>query len=675
MQGESAGLYDAGWDAQFQKPYVDIDEWREGEVRYHYVHGGFDGSEARFSFFFPDKDHYKGRFFQFMAPVQGNEDASIGRKGEEDKITFAITHGAYFVETNMGVAVPFAPIADPTVLYRSSAAAAEYSRQIASKLYGAHRPFGYIYGGSGGGFKAMSCFENTGAWDGAVPYVIGTPMSIPNCFTVRGHARRILRDKLHLIADAMEPGGSGDPYTGLNREGREALEEITRMGFPLRSWFLYKTLDDGSLPVLLSGVIGIDKNYYQDFWTVPGYLGADLGGSAVRDRIQHETKILQTSVPQVSTVKKMDGNQTGVDDAWQRLRDDNSARSWVRLESLPVNLSFLRGVSIAFLSGDAVGCKVPLEALDGDRAIIGAGFGENVIEILSRIKPGDKVILDNSDYIAIQTYHRHQVPDASYTVWDQFRDEKGVPLYPQRPSLTGPIMAVGGSGSLQSGVFKGKMIVVSALMDESAFPWQADWYRNKVKEALGSSEKENFRLWYMDNALHDDSEKTVDELHVVSYLGALHQALLDVSAWVEQGLVPPAGTVYTINDGQISVPPDAASRKGIQPVVTLRVNGGECTKVSVGETVRFSGKATVPPGTGKLTTAEWSFEGEADYPVKGEFSDMNGDNNNATIEAVHAFTKPGIYFSVLRVKSQREGKPDNIFTQVKNLCRVRVVVQ
>lgn len=75
---------------------------------------------------------------------------------------------------------------DVTLVYRASAAVALYSRVKAAELFGPHRPYGYIYGGSGGGFKTMSFMDNTtGIWDGAVPFVIGTPVAIPNVFTAR----------------------------------------------------------------------------------------------------------------------------------------------------------------------------------------------------------------------------------------------------------------------------------------------------------------------------------------------------------------------------------------------------------------------------------------------------------------------------------------------------------
>ena len=51
------------------------------------------------------------------------------------------------------------------------------------------------------------------------------------------HALRVLRDKMDDIVDALEPGGSGDPYATLNAEQRLVLQEVTRLGFPIKSWY------------------------------------------------------------------------------------------------------------------------------------------------------------------------------------------------------------------------------------------------------------------------------------------------------------------------------------------------------------------------------------------------------------------------------------------------------
>ena len=106
------------------------------------------------------------------------------------------------------------------------------------------------------------------------------------------------------------------------------------------------------------------------------------------------------------------------------------------------------------------------------------------------------------------------------------------------------------------------MIVVESLLDREALPWQADWYRSKVEEHLGSAINERFRLWFTDNALHGDDELQESPLHTVSYLGVLQQALRDLSGWVEQDVAPPASTSYEVVDGQVIVPVDADGTPG-----------------------------------------------------------------------------------------------------------------
>ncbi len=63
-------------------------------------------------------------------------------------------------------------------------------------------------------------------------------------------------------------------FAGLNEEEKEALQEVTKMGFPPQSWFGYKRMGIHGFLVLYQGVVGADKQYFDhDFWNVPGYLG------------------------------------------------------------------------------------------------------------------------------------------------------------------------------------------------------------------------------------------------------------------------------------------------------------------------------------------------------------------------------------------------------------------
>lgn len=670
-------LYDGVNDEQFSRPYVDCDEWRDAPVRHRYIHGGFEGTKTRFCFYYPEQGMYKGRFFQLLTPTQGPEDEAQGKEGEEDIISFSILHGAYFVETNLGGILNGG--GDDTLAYRCSAQAAQFSRKLAAEMYGCDRPFGYVFGGSGGGFKTISCVESTvGIWDGAVPFVIGSPLSIPNVFTVRGHAMRLLRHKFHALVDAIEPGGQ-DPYSVLNEEEAEALREATAMGFPMRTWCVYHTIGEGALPVLTPGVEMIDPSYYKDFWELPGYLGTAENSSAVRDRIQLETAITELLTPQGALKGNVadsidEKNAYGVDEAWKNQLNKTVPLPYLKLADFPDRDAYLTGLKITFLTGALAGETFAVNWLRGSMIVVDNSMdSRDLTGMFEKVEAGDRVLLDNSDYIALQTYHRHQVPGKEYAAWDQFRDEKGEPIYPQRPLLAGPIMAKGGSGSIQEGTPTCKMIVLESLMDESAFPWQADWYRHEVEKKTEGDIDDHFRLWYMDHCMHTDCEEGNggDHQHIVSYLGALHQALLDLSDWVERGVAPAQTSNYRMDGGQVLIPDTAGERKGIQPVVHLSVEGEKRVEVRVGETVPFTAEIETPEGTGLVETALWDFEATNQFTEEG-FVELEKAGQAARAMASHVFKKAGTYFPVVKVSSNRT--KGDAFTRVMNQDRVRVVV-
>jgi hypothetical protein len=190
-----------------------------------------------------------------------------------------------------------------------------------------------------------------------------------------------------------------------------------------------------------------------------------------------------------------------------------------------------------------------------------------------------------------------------------------------------------------------------------------------------------FRLYFVDHAMHtsqsarQNDPRPVVTTRTVNYTSVLHQALRDLSDWVEKGLVPPPGTVYQLEDGQVVVPPTAAERKGVQPVVTLTANGGTWAEVAVGETIEFVGVIEVPPGTGTVVGAEWDFEGAGDFPVAEQFDFSNNSFAQMTVKTTYAFSKPGTYFPVLRGSSHRTGDFKAKFARIANIGRVRVVVK
>lgn len=669
-------LYHMEEDSYFSHPYIDVEEWREKPVHHYYVHGGFRGTdndgmpEARFCFYFPEKEKYEGRFFQYVSPAPEDEHESEHLAGEDDKISFALTHGAYYVVSNQGGFV----LNDLTGrLYRTSANTAEFSRTVAKRIYQTEkRPYGYIYGGSGGSFKTIGCVEATeGIWDGSVPYVMANPMAAPNVFAPRMRAVRLLGEKgMQHIVDALEPGGSGDIYEGLNEDQKQALAEATKMGFPPKAWFMYPYMGDGALMILVPTVYELFPDYFRDFWEKEGYEGADPDSNEYKSRMQHVTTVKEISYEQEEK-QITEEEYTSVNNSWVNGLLGGEQLPKIKMKDRVPEGAYQYHCRFRVLDGDAAGAEINIEEINGKWLILHPdNEGVNNKNPFKKLKVGDRIMVDNSDAIAMQCFHRHQVPDTTYEVYNQFRNSEGKPMYAQLPMLLAESFAVGGAGLLINGNMHGKMIGVCSLMDESACPWHGDWYRKAIRRN-GVDEEKQFRLYYHDNSVHDDRAGYLDDpQRQVDYLGTLHQALMDLAAWCEEGKEPLATTNYRYEDGQISVPAHAKERGGMQPVVFAYANGEKAVQAAAGEPVSFTAVIEVPENAGKVTQAAWDFEKTNDWSAEEELEEQK--DGTVLVKTTHVFTKPGTYYPCIKVQSNRRGDKNDIFTQCKNLDRVRV---
>ncbi|MGX9901360.1 hypothetical protein ACW0JT_18475 [Arthrobacter sp. SA17] len=298
---------------------------------------------------------------------------------------------------------------------------------------------------------------------------------------------------------------------------------------------------------------------------------------------------------------------------------------------------------------------------------------------MAGITEGNQLYLDNSWGLALTAYHRYQVPkEAGYHAWDQFRSADGTPIYPQRAVEMGPSIssAVSGGGTF-TGKITGKVIIVSNLLDPDAYPWQADWYAQRVKAALGDRVDDNFRVWLNDNADHLDGTVIASgpvaqyrSTRLIDYSGMLMQAVRDVSAWVETGAAPAKSTKYDLHDSQFTVPGNAAVRRGIQPTVDLTSDDQTRIDVAVGQPVTLHGKIQVPLGAGKVTATEWDVMGAGNYVA----TPFGSPGQTVVAEKAVTYTEPGTYYPALRATSQRSGNSSTPFGHVQNLGRIRVVV-
>src|SRR3954447_8992462 len=396
-------------DPFFGAPFIDIDECRDEPVKMRYVHGGFADTDTRFSFYFPPAEQYGGRFIHHVEGGSGgHETIALGSVGLLGGIDFAVSCGAYLVESNQGHFGGNLSIlrTEPTIhAYRASAESARYARILATDMYGTRPAHGYVYGGSGGSPRTILCLERASdLYDGAVPYIMGHGNSWSLGFSVQANAARILGDKIYGVVDAMAPGGSGNPFIGLNTDEREALAALYRSGLPRGAELVFLTSGYmGTFASHISALVEFDPTYLDDFWTLPGYMGGDglLADALVEDK---------TTVARVITAKEL-RERFGPSADQGRMRyllgtAQDDAPLGIAAEGLDPGRAL--GVSIKMVSGNAAGHELHCVTVLDD-VLIGSADTPYRFE---GVEPGDEIQVDNRKFLAYCYFHRHQVDDS-----------------------------------------------------------------------------------------------------------------------------------------------------------------------------------------------------------------------------------------------------------------------
>jgi hypothetical protein len=679
-------------DDFFGVPYIDVDERRSDPEPHRYVHGGFSGTDTRFAFWFPPKERYRGRMYQPLEGANaGHEDVFAGPIGADlGGLASTFRLGGYMCESNMGhigdVEDPKAG-ADPTIYgWRAAAESGRLSKFVAEQVLGERPHHSYVWGGSGGARRSPLCLAYApDVWDAALPFMgdamdgehgdFGRLRTLAQHFCAMFNVQRLLGDKIYDVIDAMAPGGSGDPFAGLDTHQREELANLYRLGFPRGDEFMIAQ-PMGQIWLWSSMADRLQHEhpaYWEAFWTQPGYVGFDQPELVRHDLIEARATVLR---PLYAKDLAHDPRFQGAEFAQMRGMATLFAamnNMWdipmaLELDALPDGYRLGAGVRIA--TGKAAGR--PLYCISGvGNVLLCDGEGEASNLRFTGVAPGDEVEVDNHAFLAYCYMYRHHLHEwAEY----EFLRVDGKPIYPQHeiPQMS-PFM-----GTVHTGRFDGKLMWVHHTHDSSLWPSQGIGMKNNVERERGVEEaKQYFRLRWTENAEHVPPQMAAsapgraNNTWLVEYGPIIEQSLADLADWVEQG-IEPAGTNFSYENGKITLPPTAAGRGGIQPVVSVTANGAARAEARPGEEVTLAVHAEVPPGAGTIIGVKWDFDGSGTYPV---VHDVDGTARAIDVETTHAYDRPGTFFATALVEAHRDGDVTATARRVPNLASARVVVR
>lgn len=678
-------------DAYFGKPYIDRDEWREKPYPHRNIHGGFENTDTRFTFYFPDVDRWDGRMYH---PIEGahagHEEAFAGMMGQlMGGLPMIARLGGYMVESNCGhIGDDIDPRAgdDPTLYgHRAGIEAARFSKHVCRQVYGREPAFSYVWGGSGGGRRSPLHLEYCdGVYDGALPFMGGGDIAghgttarvrseQPVHFGAMFNVQRLLEgEKLDRVIDAMQPGGSGNPFEGLSAHEREELSNLYRLGYPRGDEFMIaKPMGQIWLwSSIADMLIAEDSDYFSSFWSKPGYLGFDEPQHVQDDLINLELEVVRVITPRDLSTDAFAGPEFA-DIKPRMLFSASNSGNWdlpIAVELAGLSKGYRLGTGVRVTSGEAAGRQLYCTGYGGDLLFCDGHADANLIRFTG-VKPGDRVHVDNRAFLAFCYYYRHHLSDDAL---NDFLRLDGVPLYPQHDvPLASPLMGVPYSGQ-----YEGKLLWIHHTHDASLWPPQGIIYKQAVEAAQGTERaRERFRLQWTENAEHvpplllPANPMRATTTWLIDYMPSIEQGLVDLAAWVEKG-VPPAETSYTMVDGKVSLPPTAAERGGTQPVVRVTADGSARAEVASGQAITIRIEAEAPPGAGTITKIHWDFDNSGRFAVE---QPITQGETALSLSVTHAYEKPGTYFAVARVRLNREGDPAAA-RQVENLAAARVIV-
>ncbi|MET0746023.1 MAG: PKD domain-containing protein [Microvirga sp.] len=602
----------------------------------------------------PDKRFFRNRSMQIQHPV--TPDSIVDNR-------LAFTNGA------MSVNHVNARPGNSPAHWRHSAAATKIAEDMVRKMYGTTGKFyGYYWGCSGGGQMAQAAAEGqTGVWEGVIVVCPATRGNPAHAFQWTGRlmlalseAKRARLISLRMVGNGINAlDGLTDAektllYEGLNEEEKSVLNEVLAAGYPLNelNTFLFLTPITGT-----NEIFYLDPTYEDDFWSKPGYAG--------------------TNPPSYLAAAKMDGfaTITAVN------RGAGGVITSVQLD--PATIPPVPAPSASPIGTN--GQRFYVYAPDGRTRVVDPGdrseaygalsgtldratglltlSGSNSPVLLGALTKGAKIRVNNRFLLAAYFYPRHTIVPGYYH-YDQYRNADGTPKYPQRPFNVADITTLKqGAGVLSLGKIKTKVMLFQNLSDFLAFPSWVAGYANTIEQNLGKAKADQMlRVYYQERGGHTNGG-------IVG--GVFNQALLDMMAWAEKGIAPKPSSRWSFELPltQVILSPDAAVRKGLQPVVNITVNGSDHATVEVNQPVNLAAELAMPPTTGKIVRYAWTYGTATDATV------LSTPLQEVDLTRTISFTAPGNYVIRVTAGGERGGvlNTDSL-TLAENYNEVRVIV-
>jgi hypothetical protein len=507
----------------------------------------------------------------------------------------------------------------------------------------------------------------SGVWAGIIVVCPATRGNPAHAFQWQGHfllavpqAKRehlmALRATGHGVdaSDGLSAAEKTLLYDGLNEEERSVLNELLDAGYPL---------NELNSMMFLKPIVGTDEIFYldptyeDDFWSKPGYAGSNPPSyltAAKIDGFAPITAVNRDAAGAVVSVQLDPAAIPAVPNASASPISTNGQRFYVYTNGGRTRVVDPRQRSDAYgaLSG----------TIDRETGLLKLS-GNNSPVLLHALAKGGQIRVTNRFILASYFYPRYTIVPGYYQ-YDQYRNADGTPKYPQRAYNVADISTMlSGAGVLSLGNIKTKVMLFQNMSDFLAFPSWVAGYANNIEQTLGKAKADQMlRVYYQERGGHTNAG-------IVG--GVFNQALIDMMAWAEKGVAPKPSSRWSFElpNTQVILSRDAVTRKGLQPLVEVTVNGSDHAAVNVDQPVKLVAKLEMPPMTGQIVQYNWTYGTATDETI------LSKPMQRVDITRTVSFTAPGDYIIRLAVNGQRRGLVDPADqTLAQNFKEVRVVV-